>query len=138
MEEDPSRWPTGRLLSAAARKVERQWDEYLAQWGISHASLPVLAVLARQDHSQRQIATALGVTEQSVSRMLVRLERTGYLRREPHASDRRRHVVALTDTGRQVLAEVSRPQAVEQLVTHGLSAAEVDDLRAGLLAVLRR
>lgn len=136
LDDDPRRWPTGRLLSAAARKVERRWDAYLERWSLTHASLPVLAILARGDLSQRELATALGVTEQTVSRMLVRLEETGYLRRGQHPEDRRRHVVALTDAGRAVLDELTSPEVVEHLATEGLSTTEVTTLRAGLLAVL--
>lgn len=62
VDEPPHEWPTGRLLSAAARRVERAWDEYLARWSLSHASLPVLALLAGADLSQRQLAERLGVT----------------------------------------------------------------------------
>src|SRR5690625_2311111 len=52
----PESWPTGRLLSAAARRVERAWDAYLEQWNLTHASVPVLVVLTRGPLSQREIA----------------------------------------------------------------------------------
>jgi DNA-binding MarR family transcriptional regulator len=136
VHEDPQRWPTGRLLSAAARKVERRWDAYLEQWSLTHASMPVLAILARQDHSQRELAAGLDVTEQTVSRMVVRLEQTGYLHRRPHPEDRRRHVVTITDAGRAVLADITNPEVVERFATGGMTPAEIETLRTGLLAVL--
>ncbi|QDC26321.1 winged helix-turn-helix transcriptional regulator [Georgenia yuyongxinii] len=132
----PAAWPTGRLLSAAARQVERAWDAYLERWSLTHATLPVLAVLAGGPHSQREIAQALKVTEQTTSRMLGGLERTGYVRRERHATDRRRHVVALTETGRTTLGALDDPATVERLVAASLSAEQVGELRALLLHML--
>ena len=86
----PEHWPVGRLLSAAARRIERAWDGHLATWDLNHASLAVLAHLLRAPMSQREIATANGVTEQTMSRVLARMERTGYITRTPPAPARPR------------------------------------------------
>ncbi|UNX54814.1 MarR family winged helix-turn-helix transcriptional regulator [Georgenia sp. TF02-10] len=134
----PESWPTGRLLSAAARRVERRWDAYLERWSLTHASLPVLAVLAGGPRSQRELAADLRVTEQTTSRMLAGLERTGYVARQRHAADRRRHVVALTDAGRAALAELDDPRAVEAVLGSALDAAEAEQLRGLLLRLVER
>jgi MarR family transcriptional regulator, organic hydroperoxide resistance regulator len=122
-------WPTGRLLSAAARRVERAWDAYLARWSLSHASLPVLAVLAGGPRSQREVATFLGVTEQTTSRMLAGLERSGYVARRRHETDRRRHVVAITGAGRAALTSLDDPATVERLLGDALSPGQLQTLR---------
>jgi MarR family transcriptional regulator, organic hydroperoxide resistance regulator len=132
----PESWPTGRLLSMAARRVERAWDAYLERWSLTHATLPVLAVLAAGPHSQREVARALKVTEQTMSRMLVGLEQMGYVRREPHAADRRRHVVALTDTGLAALQAIDDPTVLERLVAATLTVDQVGELRAMLLRII--
>lgn len=132
----PDQWPTGRLLSAAARRVERAWDAYLERWSLSHASLPVLAVLAGGPRSQREIAAFLGVTEQTTSRMLTGLERSGYVDRRRHTTDRRRHVVAITEAGRSALATLDDPATVESLVGDALSPAEVATLRELLVRLV--
>lgn len=137
MDDDLARWPTGRLLSAAARRVERAWDSHLETWHLSHGSFPVLVLLARADHSQRELAAAMSVTEQTMSRMLARLERTGYLTRAPHGSDRRRHVVTLLPAGREVLAAATNPRLVESVATRGLSLAQVEALRDALMTLVR-
>ncbi|WP_246465159.1 MarR family winged helix-turn-helix transcriptional regulator [Ruania alkalisoli] len=134
--EPPEAWPTGRLLSAAARRVERAWDAYLAQWSLSHASLPVLAVLAGGGHSQREIADHLGVTEQTTSRIIAGLERSGYVRRSPHPDDRRRHIVEITGEGYGALTALNVPDAIAGLVTHDLDDAELADLRRLLIRFL--
>lgn len=132
----PETWPTGRLLSAAARRVERAWDTYLQQWQLSHASVPVLVVLARGPLSQREIAAQMHVTEQSVGRVLRGLQHSGYITREPHAQDRRRHVVTLTPEGRDALQALDQAQAVEALIGSSLSTEETACLRELLIRVL--
>lgn len=125
----PAQWPTGRLVSAVARRIERDWNAHLEHWDLNHASLPVLYLLGGGPRSQRELAEASGVTEQTMSRILVRLERTGYIRRHPHAQDRRRHEVVLTDEGRQTLLEAGDPGVAEQMSIRGLSADQVRTLR---------
>lgn len=134
---DPTQWPVGRLLSAAARRVERDWDAHLAGWDLSHASQPALVHLARTPLSQRELASRCGVTEQTMSKVVVRLERTGYVTRAPHTDDRRRHVISITDDGRRALAAASDRALADALVTRGLTPDQAEQLRT-LLAVVAR
>ena len=136
MHEQPATWSTGRLLSTAARRVEHAWDEHLDRWQLSHASLPVLALLVAGDHSQRELAAAMSVTDQTMSRMVARLERAGYVARRRDPGDKRRRVVVLLPRGAAVLAEASDPGRVEALATSGLTAAQVQDLREALITLL--
>lgn len=136
MADDPARWPTGRLLSHVARNLERQWNTHLEAWDLNHASLPVLLALLGADHSQRELAAASGVTEQTMSRVIARLERTGYVTRAASSTDARRHVVRLTPEGRAVVLDAGRPQAGEQMATRGLTAEQVAQLRSILLAMV--
>lgn len=133
--ERTGHWPTGRLLSAVARRIERQWNSHLDAWDLNHASLPVLFHLAARPHSQRDLARANGVTEQTMSRILARLERSGYIAREQHPTDRRRHVVALTPGGRAVMLEAGDPRPAEELSVRGLAPHQVEQLRE-LLALM--
>lgn len=132
----PETWPTGRLLSAAARRVERAWDTYLQQWGLSHASVPVLVVLTAGPLSQREIAAQMHVTEQSIGRVLQGLQRNGHITRERHPEDRRRHVVTLTPAGFDALRALDRAQTVESLIGSSLSADETAALRDLLIRML--
>jgi DNA-binding MarR family transcriptional regulator len=86
-------------------------------------------VLSRADHSQRELAAAAGVTEQTMSRILERMERTGYVTRSPHRDDRRRHVISLTPAGRSVVAEAADPAPAEAMTTRGLTPEQVTQLR---------
>ncbi|HEY3438531.1 MAG TPA: MarR family winged helix-turn-helix transcriptional regulator [Actinotalea sp.] len=129
-------WPTGRLVSAVARRIERDWNAHLAHWELNHASLPVLYLLQGGPRSQRELALASGVTEQTMSRIIGRLERTGYIVRHPHGGDRRRHEVVVTEVGRQVLAEAGDPRSAEQMSIRGLSPEQVAQLREILLVMM--
>jgi MarR family transcriptional regulator, organic hydroperoxide resistance regulator len=133
---DPSTWPTGRLLSSAARRVEREFNAHLNAWDLNHASLPVLVHLSVQDHSQRELASATGVTEQTMSRILARVERLGYVTRKPHPEDRRRHVIALTEVGAGVLREAADRERSEAMVGRELTADDLSELRRLLIAVV--
>ena len=128
-------WPTGRLLSAVARRIEREWNAHLDGWQVNHASLPVLYLLLGGPLSQRELAAEAGITEQTMSRILLRLERLGYVARRTHTRDRRRHEVVLTDAGRVTLLEAGDRQIAEDMSVRGLDAAQVTQLRE-LLAIM--
>ncbi len=136
VDDDLARWSTGRLLSAAARRVERAWDAHLDTWRLNHASFPVLFLLSRADHSQRELAEAVDVTEQTMSRMLARLERDGYVGRAPCGEDRRRHVVSLLPAGATALTAAFDPVRIEEIAIRGLTPAQVAALRDALTALL--
>lgn len=137
MSQDLTRWPTGRLLSSAARRVEREWNAHLATWDLNHASFPVLIVLAQRSHSQRELATATGVTEQTMSRILARMERTGYLTRDPHGQDKRRHVISLSPAGAAVMRAAADPGFSEEMTTRSLTPEQVAQMRELLVLMIQ-
>lgn len=137
MPDDPSSWATGRLISHVARGLEREWNNHLDDWGLNHASLPVLLHLLRGGRSQREIAGMANVTEQTMSRTVSRLERLGYVARVPDPNDARRHVVQLTDSGRTVAAEAARPESGELIAGAGLSPEQLATLREILVDMVR-
>lgn len=134
--DEPSQWATGRLLSTAARLVEHAWDAHLAAWGLNHASFAVLAVLLGGPRSQRELAEIMQVKDQTMSRTLERLERTGHVRRERSGEDRRRILVHLTGVGRRAVAEAGDPAVSEGLVTAAVPPDDLPDLRRHLVALV--
>ncbi|TFD72002.1 MarR family transcriptional regulator [Cryobacterium sp. Hb1] len=95
-------WPTGRLLSTAARLVEHAWVEALDQLGLTHAGMIALHLLGPGPLSQTELAHAARVQTQTMSRTLERLEREGYVVRTRDERDARRHSVVRTDAGTAV------------------------------------
>jgi DNA-binding MarR family transcriptional regulator len=78
----------------------------------------------------------MSVTEQTMSRMLARLERHGYVARVRSRDDRRRHVVTLLPDGTDALRKATNPALVESMATAGLSPAQVAALRDALVTML--
>ncbi|TQM85305.1 MarR family transcriptional regulator [Saccharothrix saharensis] len=107
---DVDSWPTGRLLSVAARVVESRFDEVLNGLGLTHAGLIVLHHLADGPRAQRELATLCKVTDQTMSRTIERLDRSGHVTRTPDTRDRRRTLVGITPTGRDVLTAARRAE----------------------------
>ncbi|MCB7135482.1 MarR family winged helix-turn-helix transcriptional regulator [Cellulosimicrobium marinum] len=133
---NPDEWPTGRILFAVARRIEREWNAHLAHWDLNHAGFPVLMHLLAGPRSQRALAAESGVTEQTMSRIVARLERSGYVSRTGDPDDRRRRAVAITDTGRLAGLAAARRRPAEELVTRGLDEDQVEALRGLLLSML--
>ncbi|BCW19551.1 MarR family transcriptional regulator [Pseudarthrobacter enclensis] len=127
-------WPTGRLLSTAARLVEHSWNEKLAAIGLTHAGVIAIEVLAAQGPmTQAQLAQYVRVQAQTMGKTLSRLEAHGHIARVRSTSDRRSHVVSLTERGQQAVAE-----AVE-MERSVLASSSIDPeaLRQELKSVVR-
>jgi DNA-binding MarR family transcriptional regulator len=119
--EHPPEWPLGRMLSMAARLVEQDWNEWLAGRRLTHAGLLALHALQSGPLTQRQLAAASMVEEQTMGRVLRRLERTGYVTRERDPADRRRVLVRRTPAGTRALHTALRADVANSLVSSGVS-----------------
>lgn len=135
--DHPSGWPTGRLLSTAARLVEQRWNEALARFDLTHAGFGVVAHLMAGPLSQHQVAGLTKVEDQTISRTLDKLERQGHVRREQDAADRRRRVVTVTPEGRQAFAAIAASGMDLEMVDDRVAEhCDLDDFRAALVALL--
>lgn len=92
-------WPTGRLLSTAARLIERRWNEGLAEVGLTHAGLIVLHLLDDGPLPAGELARQARVQAQTMTRTLEHLERDGCIARVADSADRRRRLVERTPEG---------------------------------------
>lgn len=130
-----SQWPTGRLLSTAARLAEHAWDAHLSQWQLNHSSFGMLALVLARPSTQRELAVSFHMAEQTVSRTVERLERLGYVTRTRGETDRRRVVVSATPAGRAVyrraVADDAGEAAFGALGQHGSG-----ELRASLTTLI--
>lgn len=124
-------WPTGRLLSTASRMVEHAWGDALEKLGLTHAGLVVLHLLSSGPQSQTELAKQARVQVQTMSRTLERLEREGYVEREKHPQDARRHVVSRTAAGRRTWSAASSLEA--DLFP---PMADTGELREALLGII--
>jgi DNA-binding MarR family transcriptional regulator len=83
-----------------------------------------------------QLIRQLGVSKQAASQLIDQLVLGGYLRRDTHPDDRRRVAVELTERGRAAAEAVREGvRAVHAELAELISPAELDGLRAGLVAL---
>jgi len=132
-------WSLGRLLSMAARLVEQDWNSWLASRDLTHAGLLALHVLRSGPRAQRELAAASMVEEQTMSKVLDRLERAGYVTRDRDPADRRRLVVRSTPAGERAYqgaidADVANTIVTAQLDDPGTFRCQLIQLITGLLA----
>ena len=131
-------WPTGRLLSTAARLVEHAWDEALTRFGLTHSRLVALHLLAAGSATQRDLARRCGVEEQTMGRILKGMEEHGQVVRERDPADRRRSVVRASPAGEEALRAVLASSSAEDLLAGVLEGAGLDPagFRAALLTLV--
>jgi len=132
-------WSFGRLLSMAGRLVEQEWNSWLADRDLTHAGLLALHALRFGPCAQRELAAASMVEEQTMSKVLDRLERAGYVTRDRDTADRRRLVVRRTPAGEQAYrgaidADVANTIVTARLDDPGTFRRQLIELIAGLLA----
>jgi DNA-binding MarR family transcriptional regulator len=115
------------------------WNSWLASHGMTHAGLLALHALGTGPHTQRELAAASMVEEQTMSRVLDRLERSGHVTRERDPADRRRLIVRPTTAGQQAYRAAIDADVANTIITRRLDEPEafrrmLIQLIAGLLA----
>lgn len=128
-------WPTGRLLSTAARLVEHSWEKVLRSQDMTHAGLIVLHSIAQSPASQRDIAKKARVTDQTMSRTVDRLERGGFVTRGTDPRDERRRLISITDSGLTIYDRLLTLEREDAALTVGVG--DIAALREQLLRLVR-
>jgi DNA-binding MarR family transcriptional regulator len=96
----------GYLFKHVHLRLNELTSQALAPHGISGRELAVLVIVASPEPlSQQQIAARLGIDRTTMVAFLDALEDKGLLARQADPNDRRRNVIVLTDTGRDVLRD---------------------------------
>ena len=130
----PGEYQTWRAFLDGTRAVFQALEQQLqAEAGMPLAYYDVLVRLSEApDRSLRMVtlAKALDYSTSRLSHAIDRLERSGWVRRESHPSDRRGQVAVLTDVGFAAL-EAAAPghvAAVRAHVLDPLTAEQVEQL----------
>jgi DNA-binding MarR family transcriptional regulator len=123
---------TRRLLVVAERLTGAAASTPRAG-GLTEAARAILEHLEDGEVVQHELALRLMVTPQTLSAGLDRLEARGLVERERDTDDRRRVLVRATRAGRAMLAG-----AAGQPDPAGLAGPEEEELRRGLIALIRR
>jgi MarR family transcriptional regulator for hemolysin len=130
----PPQLPVGLHLAAAARVVRRAFDDALAEAG---GSLPVWLVLlslkTRRPANQRELAEAVGVRDATLTHHLNSMDAEGLITRERGATNRRIHVVELTEAGEETFLRLRNAAiSFDERLRADVSDKELASLRAVL------
>jgi DNA-binding MarR family transcriptional regulator len=107
---DPDARTSYRLITVAARLVQRRQDDALAHLGLTRAAVIALEGLADGPLNQEQLAEAIRVQSQTLGRVLIRLEGAGHITRTRQSADRRQFKVELTEAGAAILEAARRAE----------------------------
>jgi DNA-binding MarR family transcriptional regulator len=130
----------GFLVSDVARLYGQQFDRLAReQLGLSQSQCRLLGVLAANGDdvpmSQAELAQRLGLSAMAVGSLCDRMAAAGWIRREPHATDRRINELHLEPRAAKALAKaMDIGDALSARALDGLTAAE----RTQLLALLAK
>ncbi len=96
-----------RLLAQICRMHYSRARELLHGIGLYRGQPPLLETLHEQEGlTHTELAARLGVVPATVTRMLQRMEKAGFVVRQPDPEDQRISRVYLTDAGREIRAEM--------------------------------
>jgi DNA-binding MarR family transcriptional regulator len=125
------------LLAQVSRLHHHRAHEHLDILGLYRGQPPVLFTLWNQDGlTHGELAEKLEITPATVTRMIQRMEKTGFVQRRPDASDERISRVYLTEAGRTVHAKLqSIRDRMEVEYFAGFSDEELVMLRSFLLRI---
>jgi DNA-binding MarR family transcriptional regulator len=120
-------------IAGLSRRLHREMDETLADFGLNHGEWKVLGILWRAGAPHRASPGALAKIEElstgAMTNRLDRLEQAGLVRRLPDPDDRRAVQVELTDKGRQTWeAAVAAQGEKEAVITSALTDREKQQL----------
>jgi homoprotocatechuate degradation regulator HpaR len=129
------------MLLRARETVMQRFRPMLKAHGLSEQQWRVLRVLNEQGPCEpTAIAEQSVILLPSLTRILANLERRGLIKRARHANDGRRQVATLTNSGGNLIAEITpKSAAIYTALEAEFGASDVHDLMQALrrLAALK-
>lgn len=133
------RWPGGAAMTAATsimraqQIVQASVDEALKPFDLSFARYEALVLLAftrRGSLPMGKMGERLMIHPTSVTNIVDRLERQGFVRRQPHERDRRTTMVEITQAGREVVERATKEVVASSFGLEGLSEGQLGQVAA--------
>jgi DNA-binding MarR family transcriptional regulator len=91
--------------------MQKLSDRFFSRFGLTDVQFNILMILKehrKEGLSQQELSEHLIVTKSNVVGLIDRLERSGYVKREAHPSDRRFNQIVLTRKGEQLEARIEK------------------------------
>lgn len=119
------------LLAQVSRLHHARVHQLLEALGLYRGQPRVLHILWDQDGlTHKELAATMQVTPVTITKMIQRMEKAGFVQRRPDPADQRASRVYLTDAGRAVQTQVEATwQQMEQDGFAGFSEEERTTLR---------
>jgi len=129
----------GFLIHDVSRLRRSAFDRCLRPLNVTRSQWWVLAYLSREDGmTQSQLAVELDLGKVAVGGLIDRLEKTGLLRREADASDRRVNRVFLEPKSKQLIARMRKvSHKLNTQILVGLADKELESTALTLDAMKR-
>jgi len=127
----------GYWIFTASYAIESALNEELAPLGITHRQVQILGALAAHgEASQTELAEMLRVEPSGVVRLLDRMERSGWIRRESDPSDRRKKIVRPTEKADPLWKQIkARGMRAKERGLRGISPEQVAATRDVLMQI---
>ena len=135
MPQDQENEPLGRLLGQVCHLHHSMARAAFDALGLYRGQPPVLhALWEREGLTHTELTARLHVTPATISKMIRRMEKAGFVIRRPDSEDQRVSRVYLTDAGRAIRSDVQQAlAAMEAQTLDGLTPEEQALLRQLLL-----
>src|SRR5262245_63764 len=91
--------------------MQKLSDRFFSRFGLTDVQFNILMILKEHGEeglSQQQLSEHLIVTKSNVVGLVDRLERSGYVRREAHPSDRRFNQIVISPKGDKIKSRVEQ------------------------------
>jgi len=128
------------VVARLDRAIRREIEQRTRQHGLTLPQYTALSVLRRQSGlSNAQLARRCFVRPQSMNQVIVQLERSGMIERQPDPGHRRVLRTTLTATGRKVLGACDEDvAAMETVMLAELSDADRDQLMHSMVSCVHQ
>lgn len=126
------------LLHRAAQRLHAAVGAVAEESGLTLRGHIVLSALHKTSGlTQIELGQALGMDKSTLAAEIDRLEKAGYVSRQPDPRDRRARIPELTSTGASLREQIAdRAEAVEGQVVSAFPVAQVALLREMLYAII--
>lgn len=127
------------LLARASHQVSREFHARLKPYGLSVLEWRVLASLEGDGLSLGELADAVLYKQPTVTKLVDRMVRAGWVRRSKVDGDRRKTRIRLAPRGRSIVRELlAKAKAHEAACLAGHKAPEIDALKRVLHELIAR
>ena len=130
------------LISKVYQKLITKLQKSFSESGIEVTPIQVMLLFFLQQNdglSLTQISQGLMLENPTVTGLIDRLEKSGYVKRSDHPNDRRVYLVHLTEKGNKV-AKKALPivRKLNEKIKEGYSKGEIEDFKKVLMGAFNK